>query len=127
PAGRPRNSANRIPDAALAIPVRPLSSAYEERLRLTFFIAAAGTMTRAPTRTVPTILIPTATTTVTRNRYTKLTRATLTPVERASSSDRMLSTTRRYMSRETRTMGTEIPTERSASNRVTAGLTPTGG
>ena len=45
-----------------------ISNAYEERLRLIFFIAAAGRMTSAPTRTVPTILIPTATTAVTRNK-----------------------------------------------------------
>src|SRR2546426_11796869 len=47
PAGKRRESARRIPDPALAMPARPLSSAWEETLRPTVFTAAAGTMKSA--------------------------------------------------------------------------------
>src|SRR5436309_15910582 len=68
PGGTPVTFAREIPAKALIAPNAAPRSPYRARLPLTFFAAAAGRMTRAPTRRVPTTLIPVATTTATRKR-----------------------------------------------------------
>ena len=68
PVGRFKKLELRIPAKALTAPKTALRTAYLKRSELRFFAAAAGTMTRKPTRRVPTILIPTATTRDTRRR-----------------------------------------------------------
>jgi hypothetical protein len=68
PGAKLRKRENKIPEKALVAPNMELRIAYLERSALRFFAAAAGTMTRNPTRSVPTIWIPMATTIDTSRR-----------------------------------------------------------
>ncbi len=67
-AAAPDAADKSTPEAALAAPTTPLSPPYRLSPEVTFLTAAAGTITKAPTRRDPTIWIPAATTRATRSR-----------------------------------------------------------
>jgi hypothetical protein len=68
PGGSTRNRDNNIPKDTLITPKRALDRAYLDRVELTLFATAAGTTTKKPTRSVPTIFMLMATISDTRKR-----------------------------------------------------------
>src|SRR3989344_4205882 len=82
-----KNGKTAKPPTALATPIIMDNQEYCLMFRLTFLATAAGIIIMALVKRVPPTLIPKATTTAIKNKYTKLYLFIFTPLASAKSSD----------------------------------------